>query len=128
VFHGLGSSQNVYQSGKELTFNIAGDYTVTMTNEAIVTDMEYPAKVIVDITVSEISGIEETRSVSAGIQIYPNPTTSIVNIGQQANIKVYSLQGTLLQETFGTQVNLSSYPQGIYQLQINGETVKVVKK
>ena len=74
----------------------------------------------------EATGIDEITA--AQVKIYPNPTTGIINIGQQANIKVYSLQGALLQETFGTQVNLSSYPQGIYQLQVNDETVKVVKK
>ena len=73
------------------------------------------------------SSINQPKETS-NLVVYPNPTTGIVNIGQQAEIKVYSLQGTLLQETFGTQVNLSAYPQGVYQLQENGQTVKVVKK
>ena len=77
--------------------------------------------------VSNLNNISQPKA-TGNLVVYPNPTTGIVNIGQQAEIKVYSLQGALLQETFGTQVNLSAYPQGVYQLQINGETVKVVKK
>lgn len=48
----------------------------------------------------------------ANVQIYPNPTTGIVNISTASEIKVYSLQGALVYETFGTQVDLSAYPQG----------------
>jgi hypothetical protein len=64
----------------------------------------------------------------ANIQVYPNPTTGIITVNIASDIKVYSLQGTLLYETFGTQVDLSAYPQGVYQLHINGEVVKIVKK
>jgi len=61
-------------------------------------------------------------------KIYPNPTSDIVYIGVESDIKVYNSQGILLQSTFGNQVDLSVYAQGLYLLQINGEMVKVVKK
>ncbi|MCL2328624.1 MAG: family 16 glycosylhydrolase [Bacteroidetes bacterium] len=74
-------------------------------------------------------GTTDTQNLrSSGIQIFPNPTTGIVNVSKASELKVYSLQGALLYETFGTQVDLSTYPQGVYQLHINGDVVRVVKK
>ncbi len=73
-----------------------------------------------------ITGIDEQQTNI--LSIYPNPTSGVVNISQEAEIKVYSLQGALLQETFGNQIDLSVYPKGVYILQLNGEIVKVIKK
>jgi exo-beta-1,3-glucanase (GH17 family) len=63
-----------------------------------------------------------------GIMLYPNPTTDIVLLKTNANIKVYNTQGEILQSLSGNRVDLSAYPQGIYFLQVNGEWAKVVKK
>ena len=109
-----------------ITFHNIGTYTITMTNNAIVSHTDYPAKVIAEINVNNVNTVEAIQV--ANIKTYPNPTIDIVNIGKQADIKVYSLQGALLQETFGEQVNLSAYTQGVYILQVNDEKVKVVKK
>jgi hypothetical protein len=62
------------------------------------------------------------------IKIYPNPTNGKVYIETERDIKVYNQQGELLLETFGNQVDLSTYPQGMYLLQINGRWSKVVKQ
>ncbi|MDR2962298.1 MAG: T9SS type A sorting domain-containing protein [Bacteroidales bacterium] len=62
------------------------------------------------------------------VTAYPNPTTGIVNVNKASKIKVYNLQGTLLHKTFGTQVDLSAFPSGVYQLHVNGEVLKVVKQ
>jgi hypothetical protein len=62
------------------------------------------------------------------IKIHPNPTTGKVYIETESVIKVYNQKGALLQETFGNQVDLSDYPQGVYMLQVNGNWTKVVKQ
>jgi len=72
------------------------------------------------------TSIKEVKSES--ITIYPNPTTDIVYIDSESEIKVYSSQGALLQTIFGKQVDLSAYPAGIYFLNIQGKLNKVVKK
>ena len=64
---------------------------------------------------------------TASFKIFPNPTTGKVHIETESNIKVLNLQGELLLETFGNQVDLSDYPQGVYLLQVNGRRSKVVK-
>jgi len=65
---------------------------------------------------------------SNNIQIFPNPTSGIVYTSTTGKIKVYNLQGVLLQETFGSQIDLSTYPQGLYLFQVNDAWGKVVKK
>ena len=62
------------------------------------------------------------------IHVFPNPTSGIIHISTAGKIKVYNLQGVLLQETFGSQIDLSTYAQGLYLLQINNSLIKVAKK
>jgi len=73
-----------------------------------------------------VNAVETWRA--ASLQVYPNPTTGIVNTSEPSEIKVYNSFGALIITTFGTQVDLSAYPQGVYQLHINGDVVKVVRK
>ncbi|MDR0873479.1 MAG: T9SS type A sorting domain-containing protein [Prevotellaceae bacterium] len=61
-------------------------------------------------------------------KIYPNPTTSIVYFTNESNAKLYNVQGILLKETYGSQIDLSAYGKGIYLIQINGQWHKVVKQ
>jgi len=65
---------------------------------------------------------------TSDIKIYPNPTTGKVYLKTESVIKVYNLQGVLLQETFGKEVDLSAYPQGVYLMQINDRRAKVIKQ
>ena len=61
------------------------------------------------------------------VSIFPNPTIGKVYIEMESNIKVYNMRGALLLETFGNQVDLSAYPQGVYFLRVNGGWAKMVK-
>jgi len=87
------------------------------------------------ITINSVPNSVETISNKNEIKVYPNPTTGIVYItmdnGQwtmnNAVIRVYNMQGVLLKTTLGTEVDLSGYPTGVYILQINGESVRVIK-
>ena len=49
-------------------------------------------------------------------------------ISQESNVKVYSLQGKLLKETFGNEVDLSGYAKGMYLLDVEGKMFKVVRE
>jgi len=64
----------------------------------------------------------------ASLKFFPNPTNDIVYFQAEGDIKVYNLQGALLKETYGKQVDLSLLPPGTYILQLNGKKGKVVKK
>jgi hypothetical protein len=77
-----------------------------------------------------ITGINEVDAVIP--KVYPSPTTGMVYIEatnkKAPSIKVYNLQGRLLLQTQGNEVDLSDYANGMYILQIDGQTIKVEKK
>lgn len=51
--------------------------------------------------------------------VYPNPTTGIINIGnQQQFVEVYSIDGKLLLQDFTNQINIENYNSGMYFLVI----------
>lgn len=66
-------------------------------------------------------------------QIFPNPTTGIVNLrwngGKEMQVNVYNMYGQLLQRlsTEDGIVDMSSYSEGTYILRIGGTVKKVVK-
>lgn len=73
------------------------------------------------------SGVSDVKSVN--FNVYPNPTAGMVYIETEnnMNLKLYNVQGLLIKETFDKQIDLSDYPQGLYFLQINNNTVKIIK-
>lgn len=47
--------------------------------------------------------------------VTPNPSIGLFHLGRVAQeISVYNVQGTLLFRTYGTEVDLSAYPPGVY--------------
>ena len=107
----------------KLTFNTVGNYIVTMTNSAIISSTSYPAKVIIEMDVNPVGIVENALQKSV---IYPNPTRDKVYIktenGTVSEVKLYSINGRLLQHVRSTEIDLSGYATGIYLLQIDGET------
>jgi hypothetical protein len=119
----------------KLIFNTVGNYTVIITNDAIVCSPEYPAKVIVDIEVGEV-GIDEAPA--ADIRIYPNPT------GGELIVNSYELrvESVDVLDFFGrkqkvesrkeNEIDISHLPAGMYLVQIQTEqgtiTQKIIKQ
>jgi polyhydroxybutyrate depolymerase len=63
------------------------------------------------------------------ISIYPNPVTDIVTIeGEFSSVVFTDLEGKILIETTGKNINISSFAKGIYFVLINSNKGKVVKK
>ena len=81
---------------------------------------------IMGIKPNKSTGISEVNTTS--VRVYPNPTTDKVFVETESNIKVFSSIGQLLQEVFGTEVSLKNYTSGIYFIQVNGITTKIVKQ
>ncbi|MDR2805296.1 MAG: T9SS type A sorting domain-containing protein [Dysgonamonadaceae bacterium] len=64
-----------------------------------------------------------------GMTPYPNPTSGIVFLNAESDVKVYDAKGNiLLQQSSVNRIDLSTYPPGIYFLQTNETFAKVVKK
>ena len=68
------------------------------------------------------------NNINNNLNVYPNPTTGIVYIETESLVKIYNVQGILLKETFGKEVDLSTYSQGFYFLQIENKIFKILKK
>jgi hypothetical protein len=103
----------------------------TKDGEEVSTNSQYNFFVTEDVELvanfEKETGIVETDNYPF-LRVYPNPTTGMIFIETASDIKVYNLQGALLQEVFGKQVDLSAAPQGVYILQINGRHAKVVRR
>ncbi len=66
--------------------------------------------------------------VNQGVKVYPNPTTSIVNVNlsnvksNNADIEIYSANGKMIYKKStsdnNTQIDLSSYNKGIYMIKV----------
>ena len=112
-----------------ITFITDGKYYVEMTNDAIISHPNYPAVVVagVDLTTSYIH-----ENSLPNIKIYPNPASNIVYIqtenGSTPELKLYSLDGKLLQQIRDTEIDVSNYPAGLYLLSIDGQMAKIIKK
>ena len=67
------------------------------------------------------------------VNIFPNPTTGILNIetkGQISKVVVLNTSGSLMQciDNVDGQINLSKLAKGIYYLQISSEAGNTIKK
>ena len=114
-----------------ITFHNIGNYIVNMKNSAIISNPDYPAEVIAEINVGLV-GISEMAQQS-NLKLFPNPVTNILNIetfnsNKIPETKIYSIQGTLLLNTKGNQIEVSFLPRGIYIAEIDGTCRKFVKQ
>jgi hypothetical protein len=78
--------------------------------------------------ISLTSVIEPTAN---DLKIYPNPVIDMLqinNVQGRLDVKLYSLQGILLQQTNQNTLDFSDYKAGVYLLNVNGQIKKIVKK
>jgi hypothetical protein len=105
-----------------VTPTIAGTYTyiVTVTNDAGCSDTAS-----VDIIVDDCTGINEDAVNADDVNVYPNPSTGIINISgaitsnQNFEILIYDTFGKLILQNQNLKtMDLSGYCNGLYFLQI----------
>jgi len=136
----VSENNGLYQNGDNVSFTAmpkSGYRFVNWTSN----DIEVSVNSIYSFTVTEnielvanfeeeTSSISETTATTA--KVYPNPTTDKVFIetanGDVPMVRVFNMQGTLLLQTQANEINMANYVKGIYLLEIDGETTKVVKK
>jgi hypothetical protein len=70
------------------------------------------------------------NNVSSTINIYPNPTTGILNIEMEENftIDIYNVLGEKVITTNDSKINLSSYQNGIYFVLLKDEIGNLIKQ
>jgi myo-inositol-hexaphosphate 3-phosphohydrolase len=82
------------------------------------------------ITFSTSGPVTDVENVdSQSILVYPNPTQDALMVqGIEAQaLRVYDLQGRLLVQEEGTQVNVNHLAEGTYLLQIGTQVVRFIK-
>ncbi|MFV0540603.1 MAG: polysaccharide lyase family 8 super-sandwich domain-containing protein [Aestuariibaculum sp.] len=79
--------------------------------------------------------LKQKKSTSNNFSIYPNPTTSVLNItgfSPIKSIKILDLHGKVLQKVkpngVSTNLNLSHYPNGIYIISVIDNMDKIITK
>ena len=110
----------VYEGDNLLLLDKAGDVLAT---EALAN-----IKKITFSTSGPVTNVENVDSNS--ILVYPNPTQDVLmiqGIDAQA-LRVYDLQGRLLVQEEGTQVDVNHLAEGTYLLQIGTQVVRFIKK
>ena len=136
--------QITYATSKSVTTNSSGEYTVSVDSGSTVALVPSKAGYVftpTSITCSNVSsnlynkdfqatdvGIADVDNTNTELVVYPNPTKGIVYISSECDIKLYDIQGKKLQEIRGNQIDISSYPQGMYFLKVESKTLKVVKE
>jgi len=77
-------------------------------------------------------GVKENNLPNNSVLLYPNPVSNILHIETSSaitpEIKIYSIQGVLLINAKGNQIDVSSLPSGIYITEVNGVCQKIVKQ
>ena len=112
-----------------------GVYTVTFT----ATD-EYGNTSTCDfeLTVESVLGVSQ-NSLDAGLALYPNPASNVVNLVNKTNISlekmmIYDINGKLVNQTDlrtmqgERAVDVSSLAAGVYVVQIIGDNASTVKR
>ena len=79
---------------------------------------------------SFIIGIGEMSASNHHFTVYPNPTRGIVQCSKKSNIRVYTIQGNLVETLSGVwQINLSNYGSGIYLITDDeGNKLRVIRE
>lgn len=90
----------------------------------------YSLPVFVAVNVGIIDEVEEVVNVT--VNVYPNPTTGILNVEMDSNFDaiVYNYQGQIVNKFFNSnsQIDLSDLTSGIYFVEIRTDNSAVVKK
>lgn len=134
VSYYTGSTQNytienngkLYFSGSNLLVKTSGSAA----------DVSIPTNIIRKITFSSTSlATQEIGINKSKIRLYPNPSTEFIRIvsdkKEALNIKIYSTEGRLvLSGTYrpSEDIDINTLKQGIYLVQVDNTTLKLIKK
>ena len=77
--------------------------------------------------------IDDSFNTVSDIKIYPNPTNNIINISSKStmnSIALYDIYGKLMikQNTETASIDISTFSNGVYFLEIYSNNTKEVKK
>ncbi len=82
------------------------------------------------IVFNESTGTSASDTDATVISVYPNPAQDILVVDGASGqtLRVYDMQGHLIKQVEGTEVNVSDMAGGIYLLQIGTQVVRFIKQ
>lgn len=78
----------------------------------------------------ESAGTSVSNTDAAVVSVYPNPTDDILMVKGIENqvLRVFDMQGHLIKQVEGAEVNVSDMASGTYLLQIGTQVVRFIKQ
>jgi len=144
IFDGIYTQFTVTQNGEhvpsndytlidgKITFKRPGNYTITMTNEAILSRTDYPAQVVAKIEVDDVAVLEVAQN---NIKVSPNPVNYELRITnyelRDVDYTIYSIMGQIILQgklQDSAIIKVKSLANGVYYLRINNKVMKFVKE
>ena len=125
----IGFDKNIITNDKTFYSNNAG---ISWNNSSI--EGSVMLRPIFSTTMDLELNISENKIKNDNLIIYPNPTTGIVQIKNIPNgfngMDIYNIQGKILISTSDVEIDMSTYPNGVYLFRSkdsNGKIYKVIK-
>lgn len=125
---------NSWEEGEWFEYTYDNDENITSETEfywsvrykqwfiLITTNYHYSANTSTDLTTSAIMNTKVFFNTTSGIAIIETPN------GKTPHVRVFDIQGMLLQSEYTNQINLNGYSKGIYLFNIDGVTQKLMKR
>lgn len=118
-------SGKLYFSGDDLMIAASSGATAT----------SIPTTIIQKIVFTNALATSE-MNVDKKLVLYPNPSSDVIRVSTWdkstvLNVKIYTVNGQLVYETkskSGEDINISKLVKGIYVVNVNGSTIKLIKK
>ncbi len=80
-----------------------------------------------NVRLQKLSSISvQNKSNKTYVKIYPNPTSGIFTVSGAGEITIFDLFGRLLLRTNKKEIDMSSYPKGVYVLRVGEATSKLI--
>jgi len=110
----------------------AGNYTYTVT---VTNNVGCTASASVNVTVNACTDVEENANVKGEYNIYPNPTTGIININDELGINnnfeiivCNSFGEIIMRGTNMNTIDISPYPNGIFYLSVKTNNQEIITR
>jgi uncharacterized protein YjdB len=103
-----------------------GVSTITVTT----TDGGHLATCEVTVVPAGSVATEDLWQATNTLKVYPSPTSGVVTLDGIAKgtvVEVYNFTGALVLRTYGSSIDLSRYPTGVYLIKADGKTARMVK-
>jgi hypothetical protein len=80
-----------------------------------------------------VLSIKEKPILENTLHLFPNPVSNILYINMEntptpPEVKIYSMQGVLVLQTNGAQIDVSTLPNGMNIAEVNGVYRKIIKQ